>query len=135
MLNIKKRPDVGILLLRLTVGFVFIMHGTGKLFGVGPFPVGISGFAGALTLFGGAATFLAVVVALVETLGGLALILGMFTGIASLLLAIEMVIALLIVHFPNGFYATAAELPLLLLAATLAILFIGPGKILSFGNK
>ena len=128
MLKIKERPDVGIFILRLVVGLIFTVHGYGKVFGGGPFGFGVSGFAGGLTAFGGAAIGIAWIVALIELLGGLALILGLFTKTFSILLGIEMVVALLMVHVPNGFYASNGEFPLLLLAGSLAILFLGAGR-------
>jgi len=127
--NIEKNPDLGKLLLRVGVGFVFLIHGAGKLFNIGPFAGGIAAVAGNFANLGiPASTLAAWIVALVETLGGLALILGIFVSLASLLLAIEMAIALLIVHLRNGFYATAGELPLVLFLGSLAILFLGAGK-------
>jgi len=130
MLNIKRNPDWGILFLRLGVGFVFLMHGIGKLFGIGPFAAGVQGVSGFLSSIGvPASTFFAWIVAIGEPLAGLLLILGAFTSLAALYLILQMIIALALVHLPGGFYETAGELPLLLLLGALAILLLGPGKI------
>ena len=84
--------------LRLILGFGFIFHGWPKL------GSGHDGFAGMLTGIGVPAPgLMAYVVALVETLGGLALIAGAFVAIVSIPLIINMLVALFTVHLPNGF--------------------------------
>ena len=65
----------GIALLRIVVGVVFFMHGLQKLFQMGV--PGVSGFFASLGI--PAPEVAAVVVSLVETVGGLALILGVLT--------------------------------------------------------
>jgi len=127
-----KYSEWSLIFLRLGVGFVFLMHGVGKLFAIGPFAAGISGTAGFFANVGiPGAVFFAWVVSLVETVGGLAILLGWFTRLSALLLSIDMVAAILVVHIPNGFYKTGGELPLLLLLAALTLLFAGAGKKLS----
>lgn len=124
-----KYAEWSTLLVRLGVGVVFLTHGVGKLFGVGPFALGITNTSGFFASLGiPAALFFALVVALVETLGGLAVLLGLFTRHAALLLAIDMVVAILVFHIPKGFYASTGELPLLLATGTLALLVGGAGK-------
>jgi putative oxidoreductase len=111
--------------LRLAVGLVFLMHGTQKLFvfGVG----GVAGFFGSLGI--PAPTAAAVVVSLVEFLGGIALVLGFRTRWAALLLAIDMLVAVLVVHARKGFFLPdGAEFALTLLGATLTLLLVGPGR-------
>ena len=117
----------GIALLRVVVGFAFFMHGQQKLFqmGVG----GIGGFFASLGI--PAPELAAVVVSIVETVGGLALILGVLTRLVGVLLAADMLVAMLVVHRPNGFYAGdgGVELVLVLGAAALALAITGPGAL------
>ncbi|MBS3155800.1 DoxX family protein [Candidatus Woesearchaeota archaeon] len=124
--NLNKYNDWAPLLLRLALGAVFIVHGAQKLFG------GITGTTGFFDSVGiPLAGVFAVVVALVEFLGGIALVLGVLTRYASLLLAINMLVALLVVHLKNGFFVSNSgfEFVLVLLAGSLALLIRGPGKI------
>ena len=127
----------GIALLRVVVGFAFFMHGQQKLFqmGVG----GVGGFFASLGI--PAPELAAVVVSIVETVGGLALILGVLTRLVGVLLAADMLVAMLVVHRPNGFYAGdgGVELVLVLGAAALALAITGPGalavdRLLPFGR-
>ena len=117
----------GITLLRVVVGVVFVMHGQQKLFAFG-----VGGVSQMLASLGVPAPQLAaIVVSLVETIGGLALIVGVFTRAASFLLAIDVLVALLLVHRPNGFFVgnNGIELVLTLAAASLALVLTGPGAL------
>jgi putative oxidoreductase len=91
--------------LRIVAAFLFITHGTQKLFGVpaaeprAPVELfSLMGLAGIL-----------------ETFGGLLLLLGLFTGPVALLLAFEMAAAYVIAHAPRGAWPllNAGELPIL----------------------
>ncbi len=114
-------------LLRIVVGVILFAHGTQKLFGwFGGF--GLEGTAGFMEqVFGGAGMTLAVIVALIETVGGLAFVLGFMTSFAALLVAIEFIIIIIMVHLKNGFFAAnnGFEFPLLILAAALTIMHMG----------
>lgn len=135
---VKKYALWNIIFLRLGVGIIFLVHGVGKLFNVGPTALGISGTANFFVGLGiPAPLFFAWVVALVETCGGLAILLGVFTRYAALLLAVDMLIALLVFHWPKGFSILNGgyEFVLLLLLADLSLLLSGAGKKFALGKK
>ena len=86
--------------IRLIIGFGFLYHAGFKLFSA----QGHGMFQGMLQNIGVPAAGLMVwVVGIVEFLGGLALIAGAFVSVASVLLIINMLVALFTVHLPNGF--------------------------------
>ena len=105
------KVDVALTIIRVIVGIVFFVHGWQKvfMFGFG----GVGGFFGSLGI--PAAGFFAVVVSLLELLGGLALILGFATRLVGLLLAIDMLVALFVVHISNGFFVSENGYELVLL--------------------
>jgi putative oxidoreductase len=120
---------LGLFILRVVVGLVFLWHGLGKL--VGP-PLAGGGMDGTIGFFTQVGIPLPDVaawgVALVETLGGLALILGIVVPLAALLLAIDMAVAILKVRLAGGFAApNGFEYELTLLAALMCLFFAGPG--------
>lgn len=115
----------GITVLRVVVGIVFLVHGGQKLFvwGFG----GVAGFLGQVGI--PAPMLAAVVVTLVELLGGLALLLGLFTRWAAIPLAINMAVAILTVHLQAGFFLpNGYEFALTLLAANVALALLGGGE-------
>ncbi len=115
----------GITVLRLAVGIVFLMHGGQKLFVMGF--AGVAAFMGSLGI--PAPALAGPLVALVEFLGGLALLLGLRVRWAAALLAMDMLVAILIYHLPHGFFMPQGfEYPLTLLAANLALVLLGSGE-------
>lgn len=119
-----QRMALGLTILRVIVGIVFIVHGSQKLF-----VFGLHGVTQGFTQFGvPLPTLSAPVVTFVELLGGIALVLGLFTRIAAILLAIDMVGAIVFVHAKNGFFLpTGYEYALMLLTVFVAIVVSGPG--------
>ncbi len=109
---------------RLVVGLVFLVHGMQKLL--------FFGLAGTAAFMGHVGiplpTLAAAVVMAVETLGGLALIVGLFTRWAAALLAIDMLVAMLTVHLRAGFFVPhGVEFTLTLFGASLSLALLGPG--------
>jgi putative oxidoreductase len=116
----------GIALLRIVTGVIFFLHGWQKLFEMGH--GGVTGFFTSLNVPLPAVA--AAIVIAVELLGGLALILGFLTRLAALPLAIDMLVALVLVHLKNGFFignTVGYEFVLLLAAASASLFFLGSG--------
>ncbi len=66
---------------------------------------------------------------LVEFFGGIALILGVATRLAALAIAIDMAVAILAVHFKNGFFMpTGYEYAFTLLGANICLILTGAGS-------
>jgi putative oxidoreductase len=116
----------GVAVLRVVVGIVFFVHGAQKFFVIGV--PGVAAFLGHLGI--PFPTLSAIVVSGVEFLGGLALLLGLFTRWAAGLLAIDMAVALLTVHLRGGFFVPKGfEFVLTLLGASLALVCLGSGAL------
>ena len=113
----------GLAVLRVVVGIVFLTHGYQKIFKM--HLGGVSGFFGHVDI--PLPVLFAVVVMVVEFAGGILLITGLATRIPSVLLAIDMIVALLVVHLPGGYLKSGGELPLLLLAGVICLALAGGG--------
>ncbi len=86
--------------LRLAIGFGFVFHGYPKLFSGD----GHDMFVGMLDGLGvPAPTLMAWIVAVLEVFGGIALIVGAFVSVVSVLLIANMFVALFRVHLATGF--------------------------------
>lgn len=108
--------------MRVGLGILFIVHGWQKLGN----PEAVAGFFGSLGLGG---VGMVIFVGLVQFVGGIMLLLGVCTRYASILLSIVMLVAIVKVHWDNGYSGQGGyEYQLLILLATLGILFSGPGR-------
>jgi putative oxidoreductase len=116
----------GMLPLRVVVGVVFIMHGGMKLF-----VMGLPGTTAFMHQVGiPLPAVAAVVVTFVELLGGIALIVGLFTRWAGLLLSVDMLVVILKVRLHGGFFApNGFEHELTLLGAALTLAMLGAGGV------
>jgi putative oxidoreductase len=128
----------GPVVLRLAVGVVFLAHGAQKLFGLwgGGGPSCTAAFFQQLGLT--PAYLLAIFVGLVEFFGGLLLIAGAFTLIASILLTLNMLVAVWKVHVGSGFFLNWTNAPglghgyefnLVLIGSLVALMLTGPGAL------
>ncbi|NQX10827.1 DoxX family protein [Microbacteriaceae bacterium VKM Ac-2855] len=119
--------SAGLLVLRIALGAVFIAHGAQKIF-VDGLAATTEGFAGMGIPF---AAVLAPVAAFTELLAGAAIIVGLLTRIAAAGLAVTALVALFVVHAPNGFFAAdgGIEFLLLLAAGACALVLTGAGRI------
>jgi putative oxidoreductase len=120
--------DVGLLLLRVMVGIAMSAHGSQKLFGFFG-GGGIHGTGEFFTQSGyPAGEAMAVVSGLIETFGGLALVLGLLTPLVAAAIVGDMLNAVA-VKFGGGFFEpTGMEYELLLTVAAASIAFTGPGR-------
>ena len=116
--------------IRLALAIPMVISGVGKVFAVGPKSMGITGFAGFLTSLGiPFPTVVAWGVGGLELVGGIALLAGLFVRIAGALIAVNMLVATVLVHLPNGYPASdgGIELTLTLTLVALAAVLNGPG--------
>jgi putative oxidoreductase len=119
--------EVARLALRLTVGSIFIEHGTQKLFGWfgGHGPDGTGGFFESIGLRPGRRN--AIAAGTVEAGGGLMLALGLATPLAAASLASVMLTALRTAVWRDGFKTGEGGYEVLLLVSALAFAESGPG--------
>ena len=117
--------SVGLLVLRLVVGAAFLFHGWSKI----QDPLGWMGPDATMP------HVLQALAALAEFGGGLALLFGLLTRLASLGIASVMVVALATVHLPHGdpFVSKTGgpsfELAAVYLACAVLFLLLGPGRL------
>ncbi|MEK6888823.1 MAG: DoxX family protein [Nanoarchaeota archaeon] len=110
---------------RVLVGLMFLQHGAQKLFGAFNGP-GLAGFAG----FAGIPIWLAGVVGVVEFVGGIFIVIGLFTRTSAIVSTINLIVALILVHFPNGTIPVmnGGELAIVYIAAFLVLIANGSGR-------
>ncbi len=122
--------DLALLVLRVVLASVMLAHGLPKL----------TGFSATVGFFTSsnfpAPTLSAAYATLAEVGGGVLILLGVAMDIAGLLIAVDMLGAIVLVHFKNGFGGPGGwEFPFTLLGVTLALVFAGPGAYSVGGRK
>lgn len=127
-------PSWSHLVVRLGLGVVFFAHGSQKVlgwFGGRGLRATVNGFKGM-----GIPPAAAVIAALIEFLGGLAMIVGFLARPAAIGLIVVMAVAIAKVHAPHGFFINFSMTPgkghgfefnLVLIAIALSILIGGAG--------
>jgi putative oxidoreductase len=96
----QRQLGIGLQVLRVALASVFIAHGGQKLF-----TAGFGGTTRMLTNMGiPAAGVIGPVLAIVEPLAGVCVLLGLFTRLAGLAIAIDMFSAIMLFHRHNGFF-------------------------------
>ena len=118
--------DAGKLLLRLTLGVLFLLHGIAKITG------GIAGIE-KMVVAAGLPGFFAYGVFIGEVLAPILLILGFYSRISAVIIAINMVVAIALAHAKDLFVigpqgGWALELQGMFLFTAIAIALIGPGR-------
>jgi len=118
--------ELGKLLLRATLAILILLHGIAKVTG------GVDGIAGMLTRAGLPGPF-AYLVYVGEVLAPILVLIGLWTRPAALLIAINMVVAVWLVHMDELFQLTktggwALELQGMFLFSALAVALLGAGR-------
>jgi putative oxidoreductase len=133
---VSTRKEYAALILRTVLGAVFFAHGAQKAIGW----FGGYGFGKTLTQFTTGMHIpepLAVLAIAAEFLGGLGLILGLLTRIAATGIAVNMIVAIALVHYRMGFFMNWSgakngegfEFHLLVLAIAFAVIIRGAGAV------
>jgi putative oxidoreductase len=119
-LRTHKLHDLSHFGLRISIGVLFIVHGLGK------FDSGTGGFFSSI----GLPSEMAPLIGLLELIGGILLIAGVLTRIASSLLAIEMLVIMVYLKKLQSFSGkNGLELELLIFVILLTMIVLGPGRI------
>jgi putative oxidoreductase len=109
----------GPLPIRVLTGIIFIAHGIPKLIDI----PGTEDYFSSL----GLPPEMAVIIALLEVIGGFTLLFGILTRVSAILFIIEMTGAILTAKLSKGF-VSGYDFDLLLVAASISLLLTGPGK-------
>ncbi|MDN5847657.1 MAG: DoxX family protein [Candidatus Nitrosocosmicus sp.] len=121
-MQIEKISGFAALPIRIMAGIAFILHGLPKFDNL----QGTQGFFASV----GIPADLALLIGLLEVVGGILLIVGLVTRITAILFTIEMICAILIVKSGNGFMGQGGfEVDLLLMAISISLALSGPGRV------
>ncbi len=121
-MNLERISNFAPLPIRVVAGILFIAHGLPKFENI----QGVQGFIGSA----GIPQELALPIALLEVIGGIALLLGILTRITSILFAIQMAAIILLMKSSGGLTGEESyELELLLMVISISLLLSGPGRV------
>ena len=117
-------PDAALLAIRLILFVSFLLHGLMKFnMGLGNVGAGFAKMGIPLASIAGPG------IAILETVGAIALLIGLGTRIVALLLVCDMLGAIMFVHGKNGYTAQGGmELVALLGTLALALVLAGAGR-------
>lgn len=127
--------DVAVFILRIMLGIVFFPHGMQKLLGwFGGY--GFSATMDSFTAQMGIPALFAFLAIMAESLGALGLLTGLLTRVAAFGIAVNMVVAALMLHVQNGFFMNWSgnqkgegfEYHILAVAIASALMIRGGGK-------
>jgi putative oxidoreductase len=126
--------DIVGFILRVLLGIVFFTHGAQKVIGL----FGGQGFAGTMAGFEkmGIPAFFAFLAIMAESCGSLGLISGFLTRVAAFGITCNMIVAVVMIHFKNGFFMNwfgqkhgeGFEYHILVVAITIALMIKGGGR-------
>jgi putative oxidoreductase len=124
MLTESNRFAVALLLVRVVVGSAFVLHGAPKMAHAATWMDAMPNHPPA---------FLQEAAAVAEFFGGLMLVVGIATRVAAALIAVDMIVAIAIVHLPEHTplvtsHGDSMELPFVYLFGTAALMLAGPGR-------
>jgi putative oxidoreductase len=134
-------PGLGLAVLRVTLGVIFAMHGYLALALIGP--AGVAGYTTRIGYPAALGPALAWYLILAHGVGGILLILGLFTRWAALAQVPIMASAFFLLHLRQGFFLTGIvvdpgrgiaiaggyEYTLLVLATTITLVLAGGGAL------
>lgn len=121
-MQIEKISAFAPLPIRIMAGVAFILHGMPKFNDL----LGTQGFFASV----GIPADLALLIGLLEVIGGILLIVGLVTRVATILFAVEMMCAILIVKAGNSFMGQGGfEVDLLLMSISISLAISGPGRL------
>lgn len=126
-----ERDRLAVVVFRVLLGALFIAHGFPKFQGALHGSAGFVGFARSLEGLGfHPGVVWAWAVTLVEFAGGICVFIGFATRIAAALIAIEMIVAGVLVNAPRGFYWNQGgfEVPLVFAVLAFVLVLTGPGS-------
>lgn len=122
----RNTDDAGKLVLRAALALILLFHGVAKLTG------GI-GFVGDMLAKAGAPAVLGYLVYVGEVIAPLMILVGVYTRLAALVVAINMIVAVLLVHTSQFFTLNdqggwALELQGMFFAGAIAVALLGAGR-------